>query len=306
MPNKIGYDLESTHFYIHGSNLTNVMSIGSSEKTNTLKIYANNNSNQAYHIGLDATNPPLFWIGRQIGESLSSPYEPVVSPTLYIKNSRVGIQTPDPVCALDVRGDLFITGRLLTNTTGSNNAFESDIISTGAITSTSNAGIDFNNSKIFNIQTANINSDVTLGGVQRHVMNGTQHIQALQSSGLISSTSTSMMYLTLSWNTISTYEMLDPMFQIDLTFFASGENNTRMNIKTTVLVYIPTVQVDIIIDKTSIQSENVVDLQPIFIKQSTNSMRVGVQWQLSSYTKHNGFLKIQALAPTEIGDIYVS
>lgn len=304
MTKRVGFDLESAHFYIHGSNITNVMSLGSTNLTNTLKLFANGDSNMAYHLGMDATNPPLFWIGRQIGSSPSSPYEPVISPTMYIKNSRVGILSPDPVSALDVRGDIYITGRLLSSS--SNSSIQSEIINTNAIESGSNVGIDFRASKIYNIQSADVNGDITTGGVQRHVMNGTQHIQALQSSGLISSIAANEMYMTLSWDPVFQFAMLDPTLNIDLSFFGSGENDTRIHIKTSVLVHIPTATLDLVIDKTSFQSDNILELDSIIRTVTPYQLQVGVRWRVATYTKHNGYLKIQVMAPSELGNMTIA
>lgn len=305
MSKRIGFDLEGSHFYIHGSNITNVMSVGSTNDTTTLKLYANSDSNIAYHLGLDATDPPLFWIGRQVGSSPSSPYEPVINPALFIKNSKVGIQTPDPISTLDVRGDISLTGRIITS--GSNSTIQSESINTSVISGLgSNNGIDFNNSKLYNIQSVNVSTDVTTGGVQRHIMNETQHLQALQSSGLISSVATNEMYMSLSWNSVSQFVMLDPMMQVELTFFGSGENDTRMHIRTSLLIHIPTASLDLVIDKTSFQSDNIVQLDTIVRPITPNLLHIGVKWQVSSYSKHNGYLKVQVMAPSELGDITVT
>ena len=247
MTNKIGFDLENSYFYIHGSNVRDVMSVGSSLATSVVSLYAANNSNIGFHVGVDAY-PPRLWCG-EIGNT---------APTLYISDGKVGI------------------------------------------------GINFSDSVLYNIASLDVNSGMTVrGNPQRHIMNGTQFIRALKTTGMRSSPGEQVEYMTVSWNLSP--DCFDPTFKIDVNFYGSGTANiTRMHMKCECLVDVLTGTLDVVLDKSTFQSDNVTYIDLYVQNVSSTSLQIGAKWRLVDTVNHKGHMKIEVTAPSELINLIVS
>lgn len=172
--NRIGFDLENSYFYVFGSNVQNVMHIGSSDATSTLCIYANDDKNAAsYHVGVDASDPPLFWIGKQIS-GVDDNY--IYNPRFYIRDNNVGIGISDPQYPLDIHGDMRVTGQLIQE--GNSTSIQTDLVAVNNIIGGTTLGINMNNTNMYNL------GAVTTNGLQTHAMNDTMHVQYMQTTGM--------------------------------------------------------------------------------------------------------------------------
>lgn len=287
MVNKVGFDLDNSYFYIHGSNIRDVVKISSTEQESVIQLFANSDSNACYNIGVNAAKPPAMWIG----------YGGLQDCSMSIQNSCVGIQTHLPEYTLDVHGDMHITGELIQS--GSNSAINTNLMNVNNISGNSNI-INFNDTNLVDIGSLHIK------GLQRQVMNDTQHIQSLASTGIVDTGGTHTLAMTISWDPESAFYAFDETFEIDVSFFASGAGGTRMFVKAAMLVNAKTATLDMILDKTTTQSDNVADMGIRINERSIASIDVQIYWQLTDLSQHTGHLKIQVTAPVNIQNMDIN
>ncbi len=162
--NSIGFDLEDSFFYVHGCNVGTIAQFGSTLTPSTIGLFTANDSNLAYHWGVEGSNDPVFWIGKQL--SMDPIYHmPVVAPNFFIRGNdgNVGIGTDRPMYSLDVHGDIHITGQLFqkqSNVIILSELVQASVNSTDYLTSSNADGIDFTNTSIFNIGEAQFNDTI--------------------------------------------------------------------------------------------------------------------------------------------------
>lgn len=291
MNNRVGFDLNNAHFYVYGSNVENVMTVGSSLLRSTIRLYADANSNASSDIGLDATTPPTLWLGNTL-------------PVLYVKDNKVGINNPNPTYPLDVSGDMRLSGTIVqagTNTSIVTQMVESDHIQVNSISSGNSEGINFNGSSLYNISSITANSNITVNVFQQYLMNGTQQQQVMKTTGVLSTRGTHTSKVRLAWDAGA--ELFDPTFEAEVTFFASGNMNTRMHLKANVLINIASASIDVVTHKSTFQSDNVQELDLYVEHIAEGSLYIGATWRLSNDIDHKGHIKIDVTAPTELGYI---
>lgn len=289
MTNRIGFDLENSEFYVYGSNTSNVMTIGSSLASSIIKLYAGGNSNTAYNIGVN--NPPLqLWIGQ-------------TQPCFYIKDNNIGIHNPIPEVALDIVGDLRISGNLLQS--GTNTSIQTDLVAVNNISAATSSGINFTDTPLYNVGSLQVNSNVTTNGIEIQKMNGTQHLRYLQKTGVRSSLDPQVSYVTVTWDPNGYMNVFDPTFKIDTSFFASGTYNTRLFLRSSLLVNTSTGGIDVVLDKTTFQSDNVATLNIYTETLTQSSLKIGVSWCLSTTHQHSGHMSIDVTAPIELGNMNI-
>lgn len=92
----LGLGIEDAPFSIYGSNIPNVASIGSTETLAKVLVYAADNSNNGYSFGVSNIDGGVFLIGQD-------------TPTVVIKQDRVGIGTYFPQATLQLDGNAIIS-----------------------------------------------------------------------------------------------------------------------------------------------------------------------------------------------------
>lgn len=155
--NSVGFDLHQGYFYVRGSNVENVARFGSTLPSSSIRLYVNDDSNACMHLGVDNPDNPVFWIGKD------------AEPQFYIRGTDgfIGIGTSDPKYAVDVHGDIHITGQLVqeqSNVIIFSETVQATFASTEFIQKSSNVeAIGFTNAPIRDIGTAWFNSNVYVG-----------------------------------------------------------------------------------------------------------------------------------------------
>lgn len=96
---------DDASFTVVGVNYSNVANFGSTTNTTFMRIYANDNSNAGYQIGV-VNNGSTFIIGPSQSNTNAA------SADLVISNDKVGINVATPAYALDVSGDVNFTNNL--------------------------------------------------------------------------------------------------------------------------------------------------------------------------------------------------
>jgi hypothetical protein len=163
MTNSVGFDLNDAYFYVNTSNVENVARFGSTLPSSAISIYTGADTSTSYVIGVENPIDPMLWIGRQSSTSNTA------DKLLYIhaQSGFVGVGTSMPRYAMDIFGDIHITGQLVQegcNIIINTETIQSTISSTESISVSSSVdAIDFTNSPIKNVGTARFNSKVYVG-----------------------------------------------------------------------------------------------------------------------------------------------
>lgn len=344
--NSIGFDLEDSFFYVHGCNVGNIAQFGSTLTPSTIGLYTANDSNLAYHWGVEGSNDPVFWIGKQLGMDPIL-HMPIVAPNFFIRGDtgNIGIGTDQPKYSLDVHGDIHITGQLFqkqSNVIILSELVQATVNQTDFLTSSNADGIDFTDTRIYNVESAQVNDTIytsnivvygsgnprsltitqtgnvgigtsiatstlsvvgrfeTAHNVQVHVMGDMQNVRAMQASSSISSQDVQELYMIVEWT-----EDMNAIYDVALSFFASGQDGLRMHVKSSHLVNAQSGSEDVLTDKSSFQSQNISLLTPFIRPHAAQSVEIGVRWQASTLATHTAHLRLDMTAPLSLGPMNV-
>lgn len=320
--NRIGYEfIDKGYFYVQGSNTSDVVRIGSYGDHSAIKLFINNSCDAAYNIGVINSADPTLYIARSDAST----------PTFYIRGSdgNIGIGTSAPQFTLDVWGTMRVANLIsdsisLSNigTGGTNTISTSNTILTNIIAiSGSNGVIDVSNSDFSNVQNIIVNSNATvhdlvvqdttyiggdleLHGMYRHVMGKMQTVYASLGQVMYSTSNLTELGFIVSWaNPPTAFELVevtsdfygvgcDTRFSLDYKKYINPSDN---------LPNFP--GEDFSTALTQKKTDNVVLLQPHIHRHTSNSVRVGAQWQLQEAIEHSASMNVNIFAPISIGSV---
>jgi hypothetical protein len=293
----VGFDLDNSFFYVHGSNIDDVAKFGTNTNDASITLYTNNNSNtHGFKLGVfGATPAPTFWIGSN-------------APQLSINGNNVGIGTSQPAYTLDIHGDMRVTGRSYQTEAISSLVVQSTTHASDFISSLNNGTINFTNTPLSNINSLDVNGQTTTSkllvqDVSLQRMGNMQCLRAMRALPTpVVSNNLLDIAVTLAWSETP----VEPVFTVELAFFGSGTSGTRMHLNTTYFINAISATTDSIIHKSIMRSDDVVECFPYVEKVGIRAVRIGVKWQLLSAVSHYANLKLDAIGPSSLGTLTCS
>lgn len=328
MSNILGYQLDSTTFFVHTSNTREVARLGSSDLISHVRLYSGNSSNGGYR---------LETIQRPTYSDFSINFDQLAQPCISIQgySGRVGVGTTDPQYTLTVAGDVFIEGQLYQK--GSNLILQSETILSSVLyadfiySCNIDGAIDFTLNNVKNIKNANIVNTLTtsnlftksLGigtspplaplhvrgemrvddGPCLHVMHGMQRVHIHAGQQLMKTGGTKKYGFTLSWVNDATSSHI---FEVSGSAYMTG-NTFRQYHKFSALInpanHAPSFPgLDMMTDERQVTSVVIGKTRLHVIRQGAKSVQVYLEWntQAIGYSVN---MKLQLFAPESIGSL---
>lgn len=311
--NHIGFDLQSSYFFVHTSNSAEVARFGNADDYARFRLYTHGKSNLGYEIDVIQTS-----VSNVQDLSLRSTNADVASPSIYIDGAsgNVGIGTDHPRYRMEVKGDMFIEGQLFQE--GSNYMFvteviQSSILGVSTVFSCNVEGtIDFSGATLSNIGDVHVNHTVYASNLEVYgniavagapllqVHGDMQRIQTSGSQIVIETPGTHQMGYVISWDSGGSFVDMN-MIEVAGMFIGSGEN-TRLYHRFESIVTPDTLN-DTLTDEKRMTSDNITHGPKLFAEYlSASSFRIFIQWDSYdvSYSMNS---KLDVYAPLVLGEV---